>query len=114
MLKLSLDVIAESFTVLLNMSWKICKVASEWKKARVTLFKSFENCIVNTYRPASVLHIVSKIIKRHVFNSFYEYLNMNLLTEYQSGFRPKHSCETALHNTIDECLNIIDDGKLTS
>lgn len=63
---------------------------------------------------SKVMSIVSKIIERHVFNSFYEYLNTNnLLIEQQSGFRPKHSCETALHNIIDKWLNNIDDGKLT-
>ena len=36
-----------------------------------------------------------------------------LLTEHQSGFRPKHSCETALHNIIDKWLENIDKGKLT-
>ena len=37
----------------------------------------------------------------------------NLLTEHQSGFRPKHSCETALHSIIDKWLCNIDEGKLT-
>lgn len=107
--------IAEILTFLLNMSLKSCEVASDWKKARVTpLFKSGENFIVNNDRTVSVLPIVSKIIERHAFNSFYEYLNTNnLLTEHQSGFRHKHSCETALHNIIDKWLNNIDDGKLT-
>ena len=60
-----------------------------------------------------VLH-VSKINERHVFNSFYEYLDKNnLLTEHQSGFRPKHSCEMALHSIIDKWLCNIDEGKLT-
>lgn len=97
------------------MSLKNCEVASEWKKARVTpLFKSGENFIVNNYRPVSVLPIVSKIIERHVFNSFYEYLDRNnRLTEHQSGFRPKHSCETTLHNITDKWLNNIEYGKST-
>ena len=47
-----------------------------------------------SYRAVSALPVISKIIERHVFNSFYDYLNANrLLTEHQSGFRPKHSCE---------------------
>jgi hypothetical protein len=31
--------------------------------------------MVNNYRPVSVLPIISKIIEKHVFNSFYEYLS---------------------------------------
>ena len=62
----------------------------------------------------SVLPIVSKIIERHVFNAFYEYLSENgLITKCQSGFRPKHSCETALNGLIDRWLEHIDKGKLT-
>jgi hypothetical protein len=53
-------------------------------------------------------------MERHVFNTFYDYLNANkLLSEHQSGFRPKHSCETAVHNIIDNWLENIDKGKLT-
>ena len=41
-------------------------------------------------------------------------MNANhLLTEHQSGFRSRHSCETALHNIIDKWLCKIDAGKLT-
>ena len=78
------------------------------------LFKSGDEHVVNNYRPVSVLPIVSKIIERHVFNSFYEYLSENsLITKCQSGFRPKHSCETALNELIDRWLKHIDEGKLT-
>ena len=100
---------------MMNFSIKAGDVATEWKKARVTpLYKSGDAFLVNNYRPVSVLPVISKIIERHVFNSFYDYLNSNhLLTEHQSGFRPKHSCETALHNIIDNWLCNIDAGKLT-
>ena len=58
--------------------------------------------------------IDSNIIERHVHNSFYEYLNENnLIDERQSGFREKHSCETALQCIIENWLHIIDSGNLT-
>ena len=78
------------------------------------IFKSGDEHMVNNYRPVSVLPIISKIIEKHVFNSFYEYLSENhLITSSQSGFRPKHSCETALNCLIDRWLKNIDQGKLT-
>lgn len=117
LLKLSLDVITEILTFLLNMSLKNCEVAYEWKKARVTpIFKSGENFIVNNYRPVSVLPVVSKIIERHVFDSFYEYLNTNnLLTEQQSGFSLDLSTRVKLHyiTSLTNGKKNIDDGKLT-
>jgi hypothetical protein len=76
--------------------------------------KSGDDHIVNNYRPVSVFPIVSKILERNVFNAFYEYLSNNkLITCTQSGFRPKHSCETALNSLADRWLKHIDDGKST-
>lgn len=39
-----------------------------------------------------------------VFNQLYEYLNNNLLTESQSGFRPMFSTETAILEAMNEWL----------
>ena len=115
LLKISLDAVDEILTFIFNFSIESGYVENDWKRARVTpLFKSGDEHVVNNYRPVSVLPIVSKIIERHVFNSFYEYLSENgLITKCQSGFRPKHSCETALNELIDRWLKHIDEGKLT-
>ena len=88
---------------------------NDWKRAKVSpIFKTGDEHMVNNYRPVSVLPIISKIIGKHVFNSFYEYLSENhLITSSQSGFRPKHSCETALNCLIDRWLKNIDQVKLT-
>ena len=99
---------------------------NDCKRARVNtpFFKSGNEHVVNNYRPVSVLPIVSKIIERHVFNSFYEYLSENgvyilvevsfyIITKCQSGFRPKHSFETAMNGLIDKWFKHIDEGKLT-
>ena len=62
-----------------------------------------------------MLHVpvFSKIIERQVHNSFYEYLNENnLINERHSGFREKHSCETALHCIIEKWLHNIVSGNL--
>lgn len=56
----------------------------------------------------------SRIFKRNVFNSFYEYSSINnLINKSQSGFRPSHSCETTLNCLTDKWFNNMDDSKLT-
>ena len=63
----------------------------------------------NNYRPISVLPVVSKLIERVVFNQLYDYLNENnLLTELQSGFRPRFSTETTLLEETNEWIKNID------
>lgn len=115
LLKMTSSVITNILTYIMNFSIENCIVENDWKVARVTpIFKSGDEHTVNNFRPVSVLPIVSKILERHVFNSFYEYLSVNnLITNCQSGFRPKHSCETVLTSLIDRWLKNIDQGKLT-
>ena len=113
----------------LNFSIEMNNFENDWKRAKVSpIFKSGDEHMVNNYRTVSVLPIISKIIEKHVFNSFYEYLwvfmsilwvfyeylsENHLITSNQSGFRPKHSCETALNCLIDRWLKNSDQGKLT-
>ena len=102
LLKITSDVIVDVLTFILKFSIETNCVENDWKNVRVTpIFKSGDDHIVNNYRPVSVLPIVSKILERHVFNAFYEYLSNNkLITCSQSGFIPKHYCETALNSLV--------------
>ena len=50
-----------------------------------------------TYKPMSVLPVISKLFKRIIFDQFYEYLiELNLLGDTQCGSKPVHSTQTAL------------------
>ena len=63
------------------------------------------------YRPISVLCGLSKILERHVHDSLYTCLmSHNMLHDCQSGFRAKHSCETALNHTVHKWASAIDKG----
>ena len=76
-------------------------------------FKSGERSDVNNYRPISVLSVIAKVFENIVFRQFYEYLSDNsLLSQNQSGFRPRHSTLTALHKDTMLWLNNMDKGNL--
>jgi len=60
----------------------------------------------------SVLPVLSKVIERHVHDSLYSCLCVNNLIYYkQSGFRKRHSTETALIGIIDELLFNLDSDR---
>ena len=64
---------------------------------------------INNYRGISVLPPLAKIFEKILANQIIFYLNANkILFSGQHGFRPDHSCETALHELITD-LNMIRD-----
>ena len=68
---------------------------------------------MNNYRPISVLPVLSKVIERHVHDTLYTYLSENtLIYPKQSGFRKRHSTETALIEIIDELLFNLDNDRV--
>ena len=86
----------------------------DWEIAMVVpVFKNGAWNYLNNYRPISIISAVAKIFGKLVHDQFYCYLTSNdLLSKYQSGFRPNHSTLTALLETANSwCVNI-DNGLL--
>ena len=53
-----------------------------------------------------------KIFEKLIFNSLYFYLNSNkLITDNQSGFRPKDSCSNQLSFLVNEIHKAFEDSK---
>ena len=115
MLKLAASVIAPSITKLINLSFPLNVFPSRWKTAKVTpVFKSGDPTDVTNYRAISVLPILSKIAERHVHNAVYSFLCANdLIYIRQSGFRSKHSTETALIKIIDDLIFNLDNDSVS-
>ena len=84
------------------------------KEAKVIpLPKTKDTTHPQNLRPISLLPILSKPLEKHIHKHLYEHLERHgLINKYQSGFRPKHSCHTALVNLIDSWLTAINENEL--
>ena len=114
-LKLSLPYTVESLTHIYNLCIKNSIFPEELKIAKVVpLPKSKELSDPNNYRPISLLSIISKPLEKHIHKHLLDYLDeFSLLHPLQSGYRPKHSCQTALLHMTNKWLTNINDSKMT-
>ena len=115
LLKDSACIVATPLTTIINASLRQGIVPDDWKSARVTpLFKKGKVEDLDSYRPISVLPIVSKLLERAVHTQLGEYLKEhNILSPYQCGFRKAHSTEFAALSLADTIRRNIEQGQLT-
>ena len=90
--------LSSSIAALINKSILTEKIPDKLKIAKVfPIHKSGSKSDPYNYRPISILPTIYKIFERHVNKHLMSYLNKYcLIHETQSGFRQKHSCQTAL------------------
>ena len=115
LLKDASSVIAKPITYLINLTISSGEIPSQWKEAKVTpIFKEGKKDDENNYRPISVLPLVSKVMERAVQVQLLAFFEVNkVLSVYQSGFRKKHSTETAVVHLADHILEHMDKQQLT-
>ena len=81
------------------------------QESRLLLKKAGSRNDPSSYRPISLIQVVSKVFERIIYDELYHYLNENdLLSRHQSGFRPLHSTNTALIEATDNWSLNIDHG----
>ena len=111
-LKMSASIIAPVLTKIFNVSIVTGDYPKLFKTAKVIpIHKRGPTSDKSNYRPISILPVISLILERHVSIHFRKFLEDNkLLYLRQSGFRSRHSCQTALVNLIDEWIMAIDNN----
>ena len=114
LLKTIKNIISPSIAAIINKSLTSGKFPNKLKIAKVfPIFKNGSKSDPSNYRPISILTTISKIFEKHVNKHLMGYLNKyNLIHECQSGFRQKHSCQTALVKLIDQWMTCIDNGDI--
>ena len=110
MLRSTAVFITPSLTKLFNLSIASGRFPTDWKCAWITpIFKSGDSALAYNYRPISILPIVSKVLKRHIYSVLFDFLATNSL--HQWGFMPNCSTVSALCTLTHDCLKSLDDGK---
>ena len=93
-----------------NLSLSTGQFPSALKIAKVIpIHKKGDHSTLGNYRPISLLNIFSKIFESVIsrrLNAFFS--KYNLLYDYQFGFRPKHSTNLALLDSVDDILKSLD------
>lgn len=86
-----------------------------WKKARVIPLPKRNNpACFNDLRPISVLPTMSKILEKIIYGQIREHTDDHkIISMHQSGFKPRHSCATALTKITDDIFDAWDKSRLT-
>ena len=105
-LKAGSPILAYYLTHIYNLSLRTGVVPKCWKRKRVTpIFKKGDADDVSNYRPISILPIPMKVFEKIVHFQVSEFLEKNnIISEFQSGFRNKHSTDTAVSCVADYVL----------
>ena len=109
--KLSAEIIAPHLCKLINLSLSVGLFPKIFKNSKVIpLFKGGCKKFMGNYRPIAILPTTSKIYEKIVNKQIVSYFDSNsLLSDFQFGFRKKHSTQdtnTVLLDYIYNKLNI--------
>jgi exonuclease III len=112
-MKDSFDTIGEALTEIINESIITGTVPEKWKVSTVIpIPKVPKTNKSEEFRPINMLPVYEKILECVVKQQLLEFIEQNnILCDGQSGFRKRHSCETALNLIVAGWKEKLDEGR---
>ena len=114
--KSCIDVLLSILTILINLSLSCCSLDGLKDTVITPLLKKagLDPEVLKNYRPVFNVLYLSKLIERAVLvqcNRFLDFIGGH--TKNQSGYKPRHSCETLLIRVTNDILRNMDSSKCT-
>ena len=112
MLKMCGSAIYKPLAIIFKQCVDTAIFPSEWKKGNIVpIHKKGDKQTLKNYRPVSLLPICGKILERLMFNEMFKFFIENeLISSNQSGFKPGDSCVNQLVSIIHEIYKSFDKG----
>ena len=112
MLRMSGDAIIEPLFKIFKNCLKCGIFPDDWKKRNIVpIFKKGDKQNIKNYCPVSLLPICSKIFERIIYDNMLKcFLDNNLISPKQSGFRPGDSCINQLLSITRDIFTSFDNG----
>ena len=112
MLKICDKSICKQLVLIFRSCIKHRKFTNEWKMANLLpVYKKRDKQILKNYQPVSLLPIRGKVFERLIYKRLFEYFIENdLISPNQSGFKPGDSCTNQLISITHEIYQSFDDG----
>lgn len=104
-------------TILFNAILRLEYFPDEWKVAKIILIpKAGKNLeLAESYRPISLLPVLSKIFERLLLTRLNPLIiRDNLIPEHQFGFRQKHATVEQVHRIVEEISNDLENKRYCS
>ena len=118
LLKECIGVLLPVLTHIINSSLKSNSFPDLLKCATITpIIKDPDgDCeLYRNYRPISNTSFIAKLLEKSALNQINQHIDSNNLhSEFQSGYRKYHSCETATLKVVDDIKRDIEKGNLSA